>query len=179
MDLDHLIPRAGADAYAVPNDDFGRYLVGTWKRNLEWREFGGRFQHLRTSNTVVCIEEAERGGGEKGSQTPGVMNLQWSFGKAASRADLRFGYAMKFTRSPTAPSVTDLEWTYAGTPCFGRFLAHGHPVATLNFCLPTSTVIVTYRVVDEACMVVCIVENDANQAPSLQYGTMYRIGEAE
>lgn len=28
---------------------------GSWKRNLEWREFGNQYQHLRTSNTVVLV----------------------------------------------------------------------------------------------------------------------------
>lgn len=32
--------------------DFYSYLIGTWKRNLEWREFGGSYAHLKTSNTI-------------------------------------------------------------------------------------------------------------------------------
>ncbi|CAM9131215.1 unnamed protein product, partial [Laminaria digitata] len=34
--------------YSPPDDDIALYLVGVWKRNLEWREFGPGFQHLRT-----------------------------------------------------------------------------------------------------------------------------------
>ena len=34
---------------------FDRYLVGSWKRTLQWREFGGAFAHLRTSNTIVVV----------------------------------------------------------------------------------------------------------------------------
>lgn len=34
--------------YRVPDDDVCGYLVGTWKRGLEWREFGPGFQHVRT-----------------------------------------------------------------------------------------------------------------------------------
>jgi hypothetical protein len=32
-------------------------LKGYWKRNLEWRHFGGSFKHLRSTNNVVLIEE--------------------------------------------------------------------------------------------------------------------------
>ena len=39
--------------YSVPNNDFYKYLLGPWKRTLEWREFGGGFAHLRTSNVAV------------------------------------------------------------------------------------------------------------------------------
>lgn len=34
--------------YGPPDDDICGYLVGVWKRSLEWREFGPGFQHLRT-----------------------------------------------------------------------------------------------------------------------------------
>ena len=30
-------------------------LVGTWKRCLQWRHFGGAFQYLRSSNTVIVV----------------------------------------------------------------------------------------------------------------------------
>lgn len=43
--------------YEVPRGDFGAFLQGFWKRNLEWRSFGGAFQHLRATNNVVLIEE--------------------------------------------------------------------------------------------------------------------------
>jgi hypothetical protein len=39
----------------LPQIDIYKYLCGSWKRNLEWREFGGLFQHIRTSNTVVVV----------------------------------------------------------------------------------------------------------------------------
>ena len=44
--------------YTVPGDDFGTYLTGVWKRTLECREFGRTYDHQRTSNSVVVIEEA-------------------------------------------------------------------------------------------------------------------------
>jgi hypothetical protein len=31
------------------------FLAGRWKRNLEWRHFGGRFQTLRMTNTAVAV----------------------------------------------------------------------------------------------------------------------------
>lgn len=43
--------------YEVPGGDFCAYLKGFWKRNLEWRQFGAGFAHLRATNNVVSIEE--------------------------------------------------------------------------------------------------------------------------
>lgn len=43
--------------YEVPGGDFCEYLKGFWKRNLEWRQFGASFKHLRATNNVVFIEE--------------------------------------------------------------------------------------------------------------------------
>lgn len=45
----------GTGAFAV---DFAEYLVGTWKRNLEWRNFGGAFEHMRSSNTIVVVRDS-------------------------------------------------------------------------------------------------------------------------
>ena len=36
-------------------DDFQSFLVGTWKRNLEWREFGGSFGFVRSSNAIIKV----------------------------------------------------------------------------------------------------------------------------
>ena len=41
----------------VKSADLARFLTGSWKRTLEWREFGGAFNVLRTSNSVVVIED--------------------------------------------------------------------------------------------------------------------------
>jgi hypothetical protein len=51
------VPATSALRFAVPDDDFCAYLKGFWKRNLEWRQFGASFKHLRATNNVVCIEE--------------------------------------------------------------------------------------------------------------------------
>ncbi|KAL3910090.1 MAG: hypothetical protein SGPRY_009189 [Prymnesium sp.] len=40
----------------VPVLDWHSYVQGCWKRNLTWREFGGGYRQLRTTNTLVCIE---------------------------------------------------------------------------------------------------------------------------
>ena len=47
----------GQGHYAIPDNDWARYLVGCWKRNLEYREFGGSFSHIRTTNAVIVIEQ--------------------------------------------------------------------------------------------------------------------------
>ena len=36
-------------------EEFVDNLVGTWKRCLQWRHFGGAFQYLRSSNTVIVV----------------------------------------------------------------------------------------------------------------------------
>ena len=45
---------AGAPA-AVEFFDFPSFLKGDWKRTMEFRELGGSFQHLRTSNIVIQV----------------------------------------------------------------------------------------------------------------------------
>jgi len=155
-------------SYKIPDNDFYSYLIGSWKRNLEWREFGGPYQHLRASNTVVLIEEYHKVDAE-----PGARHLKWSFGKSLSKSELHFGYIMKFVNFPKSPE-TYLEWVYTGTVCHGKFLpASG--VAILNFFQAHSTVLVVQRVVDADTMAVCIIEVDEKQLPTLQYGNMYRI----
>ncbi|EFA84942.1 hypothetical protein PPL_01935 [Heterostelium album PN500] len=151
--------------YQIPDNDFYSYLIGTWKRNLEWKEFGGLFPHIRTSNTVVMIEEY-RGY----DNDPSARHLKWSFGKSLEKSELRFGYSMKCVQAPKN-TETYLEWTYIGTVCHGKYLPSTN-VAVLNFFQPQSTVLVTYRVIDENTMSVCVVEVDKKQTPSIQYGNI-------
>ena len=66
------------------------YLLGAWKRNLEWRHFGGAYPHLRTTNTVVVVDEYFSSVKEEG-----VRYLKWCFGKSLEKSELRFGYVMK------------------------------------------------------------------------------------
>lgn len=121
--------------------DISRFLIGTWKRNLEWRQFGGTFQHVRTSNTIVLIEEFSRMDAE-----PNTRFLRWSFGKSFQKSELRFGYEMKFYSPPKSKEV-ELSWQYSGTVCHGKFLPSSN-VAILNFFLRSSAVVVVYRIVD-------------------------------
>jgi hypothetical protein len=53
--------------YEVERGDFGGYLVGTWKRTLECREFGRSFDHQRTDSSVVVIEPARDVAAEPGT----------------------------------------------------------------------------------------------------------------
>eukprot|EP00455_Lapot_gusevi_P022935 TRINITY_DN2387_c0_g2_i1.p1 TRINITY_DN2387_c0_g2~~TRINITY_DN2387_c0_g2_i1.p1 ORF type:complete len:214 (+),score=27.94 TRINITY_DN2387_c0_g2_i1:116-757(+) len=148
--------------------DICDYLVGSWKRNLEWRHFGGSFPHLRTSNTIVVIEEYQTPAKE-----PNSRYLKWSFGKSLEKDELRFGYVMKFCRNPSNEE-TQMQWQYAGESCSGVYQA-ATGAAVLHFALKSSTVIITYRIVDPSTMSVCIVEVDQQHTPTIQYGNMCRI----
>ncbi|KAL6056058.1 SKICH domain-containing protein [Balamuthia mandrillaris] len=157
--------------YSVPDHDFYHFLLGAWKRNLEWREFGGTFPHVRTSNTVVLIEEFHRLDSE-----PSTRYLKWSFGKSLHKNDLRFGYIMKFVSQPRSHDMM-LEWQYTGDTCRGQYIDKS-AVAVLNFFLRSSTVLATYRVTDENTIAICITEVDNKQQPTIQYGNMFRIDPA-
>jgi hypothetical protein len=65
--------------YQVPGDDWGIYLVGAWKRTLECREFGRGYEHQRTSNSVVVVEQAEGVAAEPGTYVSGCGGL-WMWG---------------------------------------------------------------------------------------------------
>lgn len=110
-----------------------------------WREFGGIYQHIRVSNTIVVVEE-------KASLEQGARYLRWSFGKTIQRNDLRFGYEMKcLTNTTTSPKSNDpvaFEWTYSNTLCKGNYYPSSG-VAIFNFILRNSVVTVTYRIIDE------------------------------
>jgi hypothetical protein len=96
--------------FQLPDNDISRYLVGLWKRNLEWRDFGGNFSHLRTTNTVVSIESHAVSSSESG-----VKYLKWSFGKSFHKSDLEFGFLMKCTMRGGLPLQT-----YLGSYIFFR-----------------------------------------------------------
>eukprot|EP00947_MAST-08B_sp_MAST-8B-sp1_P004827 g4827.t1 len=178
--------------FVVPDGDFGAYLRGTWKRNLEWRVFGGAYQHLRVSNTVVVIEDdtAAGGGGggggddidgggdiatsSSGSSGSSTRHLRWNFGSGVAQDELRFGYGMKFIADPKGMLM---EWEHAGHKCNGVFQP-ATSVAILNFYMAASTVTITYRVMDADTMAVCIVEVDDKHTPTIQYGNMCRLDAA-
>ena len=120
----------------VPSDRFSDYITGTWKRNLEWREFGGSFRHLRTSNSVVMIEE------DKNSLAgPSSRFLTWRFGKSLEPNDTVLAYSMHCQVAATGSSVR-MEWTQDGSSCHGAFDPESG-VASLYF--PSLTI--TYRLI--------------------------------
>ena len=67
-----------------------------------------------------------------------------------------------------------MEWEYAGCQCTGTYRAATR-VAVLQLNLPGSSVTITYRVVDDKTMAVCIVEVDTTHTPTIQYGHMTRV----
>lgn len=76
-------------AYQVPGDDWGIYLVGAWKRTLECREFGRGYEHQRTSNSVVVVEQAQGVAAEPGTYVRGgvyvcVVGMIWWAAVAAA-----------------------------------------------------------------------------------------------
>ena len=44
--------------YCVPDGDFASFLVGTWRRNLEWRQFGGGFRPLKSDSLIIFVRHA-------------------------------------------------------------------------------------------------------------------------
>uniref|UniRef100_A0A6U2XJE1 Uncharacterized protein n=2 Tax=Lotharella globosa TaxID=91324 RepID=A0A6U2XJE1_9EUKA len=149
------------------------YLTGAWKRNLEWRQFGGNFKRLRGTNAIVVIEEYI-----SSVQQNGTRYLKWSFGRGLKPTELRFGYVMKFNTADgdkkTSSDTTAIEWQYCGHLCNGVF-QQNTKVYVLNFHLKTSTVVITYRILNKNSMAVCIVEVDGRHTPTVQMGNMYRL----
>jgi len=85
-----LTQMKNATQFRLSEQELYRFLVGAWKRNLEWREFGNDCQHLRQTNTIVMIEEHQKLDNELGAR-----HLKWSFGRTLQRNELRGGYIMK------------------------------------------------------------------------------------
>ena len=176
--------------FTVPNGDIISYLQGFWKRSLEWRHFGGGYQHLGTSNTIIAIEESDPTNGNSAGASAGPDQaraavpsrrksidesrfMKWSFGgtMGPSQNDMTEGYIMKFIPDP---SGTYMEWEHSGMRCYGNF-DPGTSVITLNFNLENSKVTATYHPMDANTMAVCLIEVGSGLAPTLQYGNMYRV----
>jgi hypothetical protein len=97
---------------------------------------------------------------------------------------LNFGYLMKVEDDLLSEEsrISKLEWQYRGQLCTGTY-QYSTRVAVFEFKLESSTVIITYRVVDKDTLAVCIVEVDSTQnssgkphsSPTIQYGHMFRI----
>jgi hypothetical protein len=78
--------------------------------------------------------------------------------------------------------ISKLEWQYRGQRCTGTY-QFSTRVAALDFKLESSSVMITYRVIDKDTMAVCVVEVESTQvgsgkpssSPTIQYGHMFRI----
>jgi len=149
--------------------DICDFFIGTWKRNLKWQHFGGSYSSLRTTNTVVAIEEYF-----SFVKEPGVRYLKWSFGRNLEKKELRFGYVMKFFQKKESSSEVIIQWQYNGQACSGVYQSQTG-TAVFNFHLKSSTVVITYRILDQDTMAVCIVEVDEQHTPTVQLGNMCRI----
>eukprot|EP00752_Nemacystus_decipiens_P004807 g4374.t1 len=153
--------------YRIPDDDISGYLLGGWKRNLEWREFGPGFQHVRTSNTLVMLEPCPDAALE-----PGTTLLDWRFG--TNPAEMQLGFSMQFFPGEQDGDVT-VEWTYKGRVCRGDF-SPAAAVLSLSFRDDEGVVSnAVYRAVDANTMAVCITEVDSRHTPVMQYGYMCRL----
>eukprot|EP00611_Tribonema_gayanum_P006821 TRINITY_DN1615_c0_g1_i3.p1 TRINITY_DN1615_c0_g1~~TRINITY_DN1615_c0_g1_i3.p1 ORF type:complete len:139 (-),score=14.90 TRINITY_DN1615_c0_g1_i3:933-1349(-) len=128
---------AASFVYAVPDGDLTQYLLGTWKRCLQWRYFGPGFAHLCGSSSIVEIEEALDVAAE-----PGTRFINWKIGKGSEASgdkaspspvesdDLKLALCMQVL--PDANGGSHLEWVYRGQVCNGRFHAQSAS-ATLFF----------------------------------------------
>jgi len=161
--------KPGASKPFEPVTDLYAYLQGCWCRNLEWREFGGGFRHLHSSNTLVVIEAVGEGEGEP--QPEGTRLLRWSFGKSLAREDLHEAYVMKLS---STDGETSMEWEVDGHRCSARFWPASQ-LANFEFLLGTCTIFVTYRLMQAHMMAINLVEVDAGLPPTVQFGNMMRI----
>eukprot|EP01065_Artemidia_motanka_P034271 TRINITY_DN41535_c0_g1_i1.p1 TRINITY_DN41535_c0_g1~~TRINITY_DN41535_c0_g1_i1.p1 ORF type:complete len:194 (+),score=45.29 TRINITY_DN41535_c0_g1_i1:66-584(+) len=158
--------------------DLAPYLVGTWKRVLEERDFGGAYQYRRTpGNFLVVIKEDESRGGEKG--------LRWSCAASAPGSEMRPMYRMRLR--PAGPTEAECTYEYKGRPCSGRFyqgpnalmLTHVHDGSDDGSSRPSqepdAAMSVVYRIIDRDSMAVCVAEAEAQGPGRVQLGMMYRL----
>ncbi|CAM9569440.1 unnamed protein product [Scytosiphon promiscuus] len=153
--------------YRLPDDDICRFLLGSWKRNLEWREFGPGFQHVRTSNSLVAVEPCKDAAVE-----PDTRILDWRFGSDLD--EMKLGFSMQFF-PPQEDGEVAVEWSYKGRVCHGDF---SPAAAVLSLAFRDDEGVVsnaTYRAVDANTMAVCIAEVDSRHTPVIQYGYMCRL----
>jgi hypothetical protein len=108
------------------------FLVGTWKRNLRWKQFGANYQNVRSTNTIVVVEEYKRGeresdGGNSngravpnshtggGQESGNTRYLRWKFGKDLSEEEMRFGYSMKLMQEHSPPTSSSSSSSSSAT----------------------------------------------------------------
>ena len=66
---------SGSSPFPVPASDLGKFLHGTWKRNLEWIDFDPGFEFVRNLNSIVKIEVIDNP-----ARDPNLTVIQWQFG---------------------------------------------------------------------------------------------------
>jgi len=155
--------------HEIPEQDFFKYFKGTWKRNLEWIEFGRSFSHFSNSNSIIKMDECEVLGAPKN-----IRYGNWYFGPSLDQ--LQFTYRMKFdsNKENNDNGETSLNWDYQGCRCDGKFFPNTG-VVVLNFFLDSSVVTATYRIIDAHSMAVCTCEVIRGRPPVVQYGNLYRL----
>eukprot|EP00944_MAST-04C_sp_MAST-4C-sp1_P015729 g15729.t1 len=166
--------------FKLESNQLHGYLQGVWRRNLEWRSFGGSYQHLQATNSVVVIDnvrkrDEERGddrvSAEEGGEGPSYLDWSFTHKQNVHEDALIFGYRMKCIPDKNG---TYMEWTHHNSRCHGNF----RPVSslmTLNFFMEDATIIVSYYILDSNRMSVSIVETSSSAPPTIQYGNMCRV----
>jgi len=81
---------------------------------------------------------------------------------------------MKFFQKKESSNEITIQWQYNGQSCSGVYQSQTG-TAVFNFHLKSSTVVITYRILDQDTMAVCIVEVDEQHTPTVQLGNMCRI----
>ena len=153
-------------SFSVHPKSIHPYLCGAWKRNLEWRNFRGAYQHIQATNTIVVVEEVFDSDSES-------KYLNWSFTlkQSVHAESLVFGYKMKLIPDQNG---TYMEWNHQGCRCHGSFLPSSSLIA-LNFLMSNATISVSYHILGPDNMAVCIVETSSTGQSTVQYGNMVRI----
>ncbi len=155
--------------------DLSEFLVGSWSRTLHHQGFGENFPSIRSSHTVIKIENYSSAHPE-----PRTKFLKWSFGKSQAEEEMKFGFVMKLISGEKASEAdeTRIEWQFNGAPCSGVY----QPVTAaliLNFHLGSLTAVNSFRILNENSIAVAIVEipetSDRERQPTVQLGNMKRI----
>ena len=133
--------------FKLESNQLHGYLQGVWRRNLEWRSFGGSYQHLQATNSVVVIDNVRKRDEERGDRVSAEEGegplLDWSFTHKQNVHEdaLIFGYH----EVHPGQNETYMEWTHHNSRCHGNF----RPVSslmTLNFFMEDATIIVSYYI---------------------------------
>ena len=147
--------------------NIAQHLSGLWKRTLEWREFGGPFSFVRTTNTVVLVEMVP----PATSDAPAV--LRWYFGSSPRKSDLRLGYSMEVFITSSGGDAR-FQWEYGGSRCVGQYCA-ATGVVHLPFLQRNSSLFVTLRLLDPETIAVSILEAETGNTGLVQMGNMFRL----